>query len=203
MQGERAPRPPATGLRRPRSPDSPPRPEQKTRNDSITKSPHSSRVIKKVRADGPDAAPATISSGTTISLPVQPTLSYDHAPNAAPPRAAVPQSHTTIDYVSTKLREEVAALLERVRAFQQCVHDDFRQNEEVPKRTEDNIMALLPMVIEITETLEPLTTPYKQGLAGDSLEPDEAPVSPQSPTTFAEAVKAEPPRPPAARFLEG
>ncbi|KAK7001267.1 hypothetical protein R3P38DRAFT_2795777 [Favolaschia claudopus] len=150
MQSERAPRPQATGLRRPRKSEL-----------------------------GPDAAPA-ISSSTTISVPVQPTLRYNHAPNAAPPRAAVPPSHTTINYVSTKLREEAAALLEQVLDLQQCVHDNFFQKEEVPKLTEDNIMTLLPMVIEITEIFEPSTTPYKQGLADDSLEPDEAPVSAQS-----------------------
>ncbi|KAJ6575759.1 hypothetical protein DFH09DRAFT_1455234 [Mycena vulgaris] len=179
LQGGTPTRPPQTGDRRPRSPD----PSLSSGDGdnplgTITKSPHTARVIKRGRT-GPDATPAPDANHTT---PTQP------APTPVYTTPVVDKNHplevaALAKIIGDGLLEDLKAVLALARGFTQRA-DEAELLGFCPLPIKQQVTEALSIATELRNIFQPLehATPAQSTAENDQ----------QRPHTFAEAAKAQP-----------
>ncbi|KAJ7232654.1 hypothetical protein B0H12DRAFT_1145051 [Mycena haematopus] len=178
MPRQRPTRPPETGVRRPRSPD-PPLPSGDGDNPlgSITKSPHTARVIKRGRTSGPnsDATPAPDANQPTTTTPAPiPVFTTQDEVEAW-------EARVLAHFMA--IQEDLVAVLATAQAF-----GEYADTAKVLRAdTLECVTAVLLAATQIRDLLQPLE---QVAPAPSTAENGRT----QSPHTFAEAAKAQPDR---------
>ncbi|KAJ7246990.1 hypothetical protein C8J57DRAFT_1674468 [Mycena rebaudengoi] len=183
MQKRRPTRPPETGVRRPRSPDpSLSSGDEESPLRSITKSPHTARVIKRGKTSGPDATLVLDANQTTAAHPAPIPVFTTHDNDDVEVLDPI-VTMTLAGLLAEKLQKELTAALATARSFRECADG----GKSLPPHTMERVTALLSLVGEIRDTILPTedTAPSQSPAEKDQ----------PSPHTFAEAAKAQPDRP--------
>ncbi|KAJ6590117.1 hypothetical protein DFH09DRAFT_1140883 [Mycena vulgaris] len=172
-------RPPQTGDRRPRSPD----PSLSSGDGdkplgSITKSPHTARVIKRGR-NGPDATPAPDANHTTPTQPA-PIPAYT-TPVIDKSRAI--EAATLAQLLGDRLLEDLKAVLALARGFTQSANEVELLGFCFPD-IKQRATTALSIATELRNIFQPLehATPAQSTAENGQ----------QRPHTFAEAAQAQP-----------
>ncbi|KAJ7512613.1 hypothetical protein B0H11DRAFT_1946522 [Mycena galericulata] len=180
-------RPPQTGDRRPRSPDpSISSGEGETPLDSITKSPHTARVIKRGRT-GPDATPAVDANRTTPNRPA-PIPVYT-TPDSDVQRG-IEQGALALIFCQQAIKE-LETVLATARTYRQLVDEaSLLLGRHLPSSTPEHA-TVLSLASELRDIMQPVENPTPAQSTAVNNQPGTTENGQQSPTTFAEAVKAQ------------
>ncbi|KAJ7254561.1 hypothetical protein C8J57DRAFT_615282 [Mycena rebaudengoi] len=186
--------PPQTGDRRPRSPDpSLSSGDGENPLSSITKSPHTARVIKRGRT-GPDATPALDANHTMPNKPAP--IPVYITPDIDARERGIEQA-TLATLLGDKAITDLEAALAAARGFREYADETKRIFGHLHSTIAQKATAVLSLASELRDIMQPVENMTPARSTADNKKNGQ-----QSPTTFAEAVKAQqeraPPRAPRA-----